>query len=579
MNTIIDTISIWTTAQKLKTSGRGRSATNQSLHGINKLRGLILDLAIQGKLIPQDPNDEQASVLLKKIAKEEKGLIKEKKIKKPKVLSEIGNDEIPFSLPKGWQFTRLNNIGEWGAGATPNRGNPEYYGGDIPWFKSGELIGQYISECEEYVTELALTKASLRYNKVGDVLIAMYGATIGKTSILAIPATTNQAVCACTPFSGIYNVFLLTLLQAYKSRFIGMGAGGAQPNISREKIIATVIALPPLAEQHRIVFKVDELMALCDQLEQQQTDSNSAHEILVETLLDTLTNAPDQAELETAWQRISSHFKTLFTTEHSIDRLKQTILQLAVMGKLVPQNPDDEPASVLLKKIAKEKGRLVKEGKIRKQNPLAKIEEDEMIFGLPESWEVSRLGTFTIVGTGSTPSREKMQYYSPQEFNWVSSGETSQDFIYDTNEKISSLALKETNVSIYPKGTLIVAMYGQGKTRGQVSELMIEAGTNQACAAVVFINKEEAHRKYLKYFFKKAYDEIRSHSAGGAQPNLNLGKVANTVIPIPPLAEQHRIVAKVDELFAICDALKERINESQVTQLNLADALVDGAVG
>lgn len=163
-------------------------------------------------------------------------------------------------------------------------------------------------------------------------------------------------------------------------------------------------------------------------------------------------------------------------------------------------------------------------------------------------------------------------------FRWVTSGETNQDFIYNTNEKISSLAIKETNVTIYPKGSLIIAMYGQGKTRGQISELMIEAGTNQACAAVVLINKEETHRKYVKYFFKKAYEELRSHSAGGAQPNLNLGKVSNTVIPIPPLSEQHLIVAKVDELFALCDTLKERIGESQVIKVKLADAVVDGAV-
>jgi len=239
---LLDTLPIWTTAQAQKTSNRGISASNQQLLGIQKLRELILELAIQGKLVPQDTNDEPASELLKRIKAEYKHLSKEGKIKKAKALSNISEDEFPFDLPVGWEYIRLNDLGEWGAGATPNRGNGEYYGGDIPWFKSGELVGDYISESEEFVTELALKKTSLRYNKVGDVLIAMYGATIGKTSILEIPATTNQAVCACTPFSDVYNVFLLTLLKAYKNRFIGMGAGGAQPNISREKIIATVIA-------------------------------------------------------------------------------------------------------------------------------------------------------------------------------------------------------------------------------------------------------------------------------------------------------------------------------------------------
>lgn len=349
VNLITEHIDIWTAAQIQKTNGgrgRGKNSNGPNPHGIKKLRELILELAIRGKLVPQDPNNEQASVLLKKIAEERTHLVKEKKIKKPKALPEITDEEKPFSRPNGWQFVRLNDLGEWGAGATPTRSRHDYYGGDIPWFKSGELMGDYISSSEELVTKLALKETSLRYNKAGDVLVAMYGATIGKTSILKIPATTNQAVCACTPFSGVTNIFLLTLLKAYKNRFIGMGAGGAQPNISREKIIATVVALPPLAEQHRIVAKVDELMALCDQLEQQQTGSNATHQTLLEALLSTLTTSADQSEFAKAWQRIANHFDILFTTEQSIDQLKQTILQLAVMGKLVPQDPTDLPAPV-----------------------------------------------------------------------------------------------------------------------------------------------------------------------------------------------------------------------------------------
>jgi len=285
LDVITDNLDVWTTAQKQKKAvGRGRAKKDEA-YGIKKLRELILELAVRGKLVPQDASDEPASVLLDKIEEEREQLVKEKKIKKPKLLPKLSDNDAPFLLPHGWGFVRLNDLGEWGAGATPLRSNTEYYGGIIPWFKSGELVGDYISVSEETITELALKETSVRYNKIGDVLIAMYGATIGKTSILDVPATTNQAVCACTPFSGIANIFLLTLLKAYKSRFIGMGAGGAQPNISKEKIIAIVIALPPTNEQHRIVAKVDELMALCDQLEQEQADHQATHQTLVETLL------------------------------------------------------------------------------------------------------------------------------------------------------------------------------------------------------------------------------------------------------------------------------------------------------
>ncbi len=397
ISTITDHLDLWTSALLTKsTAGRGSNGKVEA-YGIKKLRELILELSVRGKLAPQVPNDEPVNALLGRIAKERNQLAKEGKIKKPKELPEISEDERPFGLPRGWEYVRLNDLGEWGAGATPSRSRHDYYGGDIPWFKSGELVDDYILEAEEHITKLALKETSLRCNKPGDVLIAMYGATIGKTSILKVAATTNQAVCACTPFTGFSNRFLLTLLKAYKSRFVGQGAGGAQPNISREKIIATVIALPPTAEQHRIVAKVDELMALCDQLEQQQTTGIEAYQTIVETLLGMLTSATSPKDFAEAWACIADHFDTLFTTEQSIDQLRQTILQFAVMGRLVPQDPNDEPASVLLEKIAAEKARLFKEGKVNKQKPLPKISDDEKLFEIPTVWAFSHLQDLSVV--------------------------------------------------------------------------------------------------------------------------------------------------------------------------------------
>jgi type I restriction enzyme S subunit len=299
---VTDHLDLWTSAIKRRsTAGRG-SSSKIELYGIKKLRELILELAVRGLLVPQNPKDESASELLKKISAEKIRLVKEKVIRNSRPLAAISESEKFMPLPTGWAFARLHDIGDWGAGATPSRNSPELYGGSIPWFKSGELVADYISQSEESVTELALEKASLRYNKVGDVLIAMYGATIGKTAILSVPATTNQAVCACTPFSGFERTYLLTLLKAYRPRFIGMGAGGAQPNISREKIIGTVVAVPPNAEQLRIVAKVDELMARCDLLEAQTNTSLIAHQTLVEILLRVLTGTGDHAQFTTAWQ-------------------------------------------------------------------------------------------------------------------------------------------------------------------------------------------------------------------------------------------------------------------------------------
>lgn len=238
------------------------------LGAINLTRNQVLQEAIQGRLVGQNPEDEPASILLAKIKKEKEKLIKEKKIRKEKPLPEITEEEKAFEIPKGWEWVRLGDVGDWGSGATPLRSNPFYWkDGTIPWVKTGELNNGYIASAEENITEEAFNNTSVRLNKPGDILIAMYGATIGKLGILKIEATTNQACCACSPFAGLNNMFLFYLLMDSKREFIKMSEGGAQPNISKEKIINVAFALPPLAEQKRIVEKVDTVMAMLDELE------------------------------------------------------------------------------------------------------------------------------------------------------------------------------------------------------------------------------------------------------------------------------------------------------------------------
>ena len=231
-----------------------------------ELKNSILQLAIQGKLVEQRPEEGTAEELFKKIQEEKQRLIAEKKIKKEKPLPEITEDEKPFEIPESWMWVRVGSCGSWGSGATPSRTNSEYYGGTIPWLKTGDLNDGIITEIPEYITELALEKTSVRLNPIGSVLMAMYGATIGKLGILGIEATTNQACCACIPYEGIYNKFLFYFLMASRTAFIKMGEGGAQPNISKEKIVNALFPLPPLAEQKRIVEKLEQLLPLCERL-------------------------------------------------------------------------------------------------------------------------------------------------------------------------------------------------------------------------------------------------------------------------------------------------------------------------
>lgn len=226
----------------------------------------ILQYAIQGKLVEQRLEEGTGAELYKQMQAEKQRLIKEKKIKKEKTLVEITDDEIPFDIPETWIWIRVGDVGSWGSGATPPRINPAYYGGSIPWLKTGDLNDGFIKEVPEFITELALEKTSVRLNPVGSVLMAMYGATIGKLGILEIPVTTNQACCACIPYAGMYNKYLFYYLMSMRQTYIGMAEGGAQPNISKEKIVNSILPLPPLEEQHRIVAKLEEILPLCERL-------------------------------------------------------------------------------------------------------------------------------------------------------------------------------------------------------------------------------------------------------------------------------------------------------------------------
>ncbi|EIK8117041.1 restriction endonuclease subunit S [Escherichia coli] len=571
---IVDHMETWTSAlQTRSTAGRGSSG-KIDLYGIKKLRELILELAVRGKLAPQDPNDEPASELLRGMKKQQEDLIKERKIKKPKKLPSIDGTLESISVPQGWELCYLNDIGDWGAGATPNRTNSGYYGGDIPWFKSGELSEDYITDSEEHITALALKECSLRDNQPGDVLIAMYGATIGKTSILNSRSTTNQAVCACTPFDGLSNQYLLIFLKASKKVFTAMGAGGAQPNISKEKIVATLFALPPLNEQLRIVKKVEQLMSLCDQLEQQSLTSLDAHQQLVETLLGTLTDSQNAEELAENWARISEHFDTLFTTEASVDALKQTILQLAVMGKLVPQDPNDEPASELLKRIAQEKAQLVKEGKIKKQKPLPPISDEEKPFEIPTSWEWVRFGTITTSRLGKMLDKAKNKG-------------TPKKYIRNVNVQWDNIFLDDINEMKFEDNELSEFILRNGDL------LVCEGGEPGRCAI---------WNKPGEFYFQKALHRVRTFcnipakilaihlkndSSNGRLENLFTGvtikhlpgdKLQQYVIPLMPLNEQNNIIAKLNLLLDICDSLSNKIKTAQQTQLHLADALTDAAI-
>ncbi|PHI37031.1 restriction endonuclease subunit S [Pseudoalteromonas sp. GCY] len=412
---ITENLDIWTSAIKTKSaSGRG-SSNKLELYGIKKLRELILELAIRGRLIPQDSEDKSAQSLIDSSVKEKERLIQEKVIKKSRSKKQI-NDEHFYDYPKTWGKARIEDLINVINGRAYKK--QEMLSEGVPILRVGNLF----TSNEWYFSDLQLEPE--KYIDDGDLIYA-WSASFGPFIWQGGKVIYHYHIWKMDIFlnSSLDKNFSRIFLQAISERIKASGNGIAMIHMTKERMEKVIHPVPPIEEQKNIVDKVNELMTLCDQLESQTESSIDAHKTLVETLLATLTNAKDADELNESWQRISEHFDTLFTTEDSIDQLKQTILQLAVMGKLVKQDPNDEPASALLERIAEEKEQLIKDKKIKKQKALEPISEDDKPFELPKGWEWCRV--WDISHTITSGSRDWAKYYSDSGAIFVTMGNLS----------------------------------------------------------------------------------------------------------------------------------------------------------
>lgn len=594
---ITEHIDIWSSAIKRKSSAGRGSSKKIELYGIKKLRELILELAVRGKLVPQDASDEPASVLLERIAQEKAQLVKEGKIKKPKELPEITEDEKPFELPDGWAWARLGDLAQYQKGYA---------------FKSKDYLdtGVMITKIQNLTDKDTKNSVYITPEKVigfeeyfifeGDIVMTTVGSwfsapisAVGRSFLidsLFDNSLLNQNAVRIRPYKQINPALLYVNINSstFKNYLVHEAQGTAnQASITQLSIKSYLICIPPREEQHRIVAKVDELMVLCDQLEAQAEFSLDAHQTLVTVLLDTLVNSQNAEELAENWTRISGHFDTLFTTEHSIDQLKQTILQLAVMGKLVEQasrearnSPNYDPASVLLERIAAEKADLIKQGKIKKQKPLPPITEEEKPFELPEGWEWCRLGNLYSFLNGFA---FKSEWFKNDGIKLLRNINISHSkTIWNELACVSnSLALEYEKYNL-TVGDIVISLDRPIINTG-LKYAVIEQ-SDLPCLLLQRVAKfhsyaDSVDSNYLSKWlesslFISAIDPGRSNGV----PHISTKQLEVMLFPLPPLEEQHRIVAKVDELMAICDQLKAQLSEAQTTQLNLADALVEQAL-
>ena len=592
-NPVTSNLDLWTSALlTMSSAGRGSNG-KQEAYGIKKLRDLILELAVRGKIVPQVPSDEAASELLRRTIAEKKRLIKEGVIReaKPPMLPAESPDH---QLPASWVWTNLFEIGEI---APRNEADDKVEASFVPMQAISEKYGTPV---QYEVKPWGEIKSGFTHFREEDVVLAKITPCFQNGKSAVMRGLTNGFGAGTTELHVYRSINACTvpdyvLVYLKSPRFIGEGipkmtGTAGQKRITRDYFAGNHFPLPPLAEQHRIVAKVDELMALCDQLEQQQIHSIEAHQTLVETLLGTLiagdgeyagnagaiSGRPRHSGLTEAWTRIANHFDTLFITERSIDQLKQTILQLAVMGKLVPQDPNDEPATVLLRKIEDEKRKLIEAGQIREKDTAAPITEEDRPFDVQPGWKWARLSEITRrIHYGYTASA-KPEIESVRLLRITD--------IQDNTVDWPSVPGCEIEESVLPQyqlepGDILVARTGGtvGKTY-LVSELPVVAVF--ASYLIRIQGASTLFGRYLKLFLESPtyWEQLVEGARGGAQPNVNGQTLGRMVVPLPPTSEQHRIVAKVDELMALCDALKARIKDAQTTQIHLADVIVEQAV-
>ena len=414
------------------------------------------------------------------------------------------DEEIPFDLPFGWEWCRMGSIGDWGAGATPAKGNSDYYGGNILWLRTGELNNGVVYDTEIKITEKALQECSLRLNKAGDVLIAMYGATIGKVAIAGNEMTSNQACCACTPF-GVFNYYLFYYLMGSQMDFIKKGEGGAQPNISREKLISHLMPIPPLNEQYRIVKQIQKILPLIEMYSASQDTQDKLN-----------------AEIN--------------------EKLKKSILQEAIQGKLVPQIEKEGTAQELLEQIKQEKQKLVKECKLKKSaltdSVIFKGDDNkyyeqingqavqiECDYDFPYSWSLARLSSICALIDGEKQEGQQLCF----------------DAKFLRGKRAGEYQQKGKFVH---KGDNIILV--DGENSGEVFTVPCD-GYMGSTFKQLWVSSA-MHLPYVLNFILFYKELLCKSKRGAAIPHLNKEIFYSLIIGIPPYREQQRISARINKL-------------------------------
>lgn len=550
-------------------------------NGIQRLREMILQLAVQGKLVAQDASDEPAAVLLEKIQAEKERLIREGTIKRQKPLPAMTEAEKPFALPEGWEWVRLGDISSVKGGKRlPANHNfsvskTERIYIQVTNMKSGSIVMDNLKYISEETYEL-ISKYTISKN---DIYITIAG-TIGDVGIVpdefdGMNLTENAAKIV---FTHLNKHWLQKLLSSHllQNQFIEKVNQQAQPKLALHRICSALIPVAPEKEAARILDKISSLMSLCDQLEALQTQRAQLQTTTNQALLEQLSNAPSPLDLQNAWQRLQTHLPKLFTQPEHIKGLRDAILQLAVQGKLVPQDANDEPAAVLLEKIKAEKERLVQAGKIKRQKPLPAITEAEKPFALPQGWECIHFADFAQeVSTGPFGSMIHKSDYIENGIPLINPSHMMNDQI-KADFSISVSPEKAEELSSYKiyKGDIVISRRGE---MGRCA-LVDEKSDGWLCGTGSFFIRfdQRINRDFILLLFKSKLvrEYLGGNSVGTTMTNLNHSILNRMPMLLPPEKEILKILQKVHSLMQLCDQLESHLKSARHTQEQFARAAV-----
>lgn len=549
-------------------------------NGIKKLRELILTLAMQGKLVPQNPNNQPASELLKEIQTEKARLVAEGKVKKNEALPAVKEEEMPFVIPKGWEWVRLAEVGE----INPRNVSDESV--DSGFVPMPLIYAEYGKNHQYEIRKWGEIKKGYTHFANGDIGLAKITPCFenAKSCVFEnLPSAIGAGTTELHIFRNSYNVYYAQfLLSMFKSSFYisngipRMTGSAGQKRVPTDYFANTPLPLPPLAEQKRIVEKIDELFLLCDELETLKQTKDTKRKDLHQSVITEMLEADSQESFQKHFQFLTTHFLELYSVKENVKELRKAVLQLAVMGKLVPQDEKDQPASEFLKEIQAEKARLVADGKIKKSEALSAVKDEEKPFVIPKGWEWVRLGeVLQKYGAGSTPLGGKSVYTSDG-IMFLRSQNVWNDGLYlDDVARISKVIHEKMKGTKVIANDILLNITGASIGRSAIFPLNFEeANVSQHVAILRSFTSSIVtylHKLIISDFFQNL---VFKEQVGVSREGLSMSKLSKFPIPLPPLAEQKRIVEKVDQLLALCDELEERIGKAEEKRGEILEGMV-----